>query len=138
MRACSQLPHQPRKRCRVQAQGENDQRLINLMRQSHVMPFTPLPHTGDPQAEGALFAVLQPIDAIADSTLQAFEAAHELRAEWRQAHGDSDEQPPSSAASSDVEADNLPRDPRHAQATARPAGQVLARELAAILAMCHM
>jgi hypothetical protein len=69
--------------CRLSVKNHDDQRFINLLRQSHVMPFTSLPNTGDPTADGAMFAVLQPVDAIAVSSLQCLASAHERRASWR-------------------------------------------------------
>ena len=103
--------------------GTDDQRFINLMRQSHILPFVPLPNTGDASADGALFAVLQPVDAVSYATLQSFKAAHAKRAVWREEPPTAAEQ--DSAESSEDGGDLKPRDPRLAQATpARSSSEV--------------
>ena len=94
---------------RLRVDGTDDQRFINLLRQSHIMPFVPLPYTGNPEADGSLFAVLQPIDAVAPSTLRALAAAHGQRAAWQE--GQSSEEM-TSARSSEELVSELPHDPR--------------------------
>lgn len=69
--------------CRLQVNSDADARFIALLRHSHVMPFLPL--KGRVSEDGnarALFAVLQPLDGIAGSTLAHFSGAHERRAQY--------------------------------------------------------
>lgn len=95
------------------------QRFINLMRQSHVMPFVPLPNSGDPAVEDTLFAVLQPVDSIAQSTLASFEGAHEGRKAWEESLADA----PVVADHGDG-VDLVPQDPRAAAQPGTSAGLV--------------
>lgn len=91
--------------CRLRVDSEQDERFVALLRQSHVMPFVPLRRSESDEA--AAYAVLQPIDGIAPSTLAHFPAAHKWRAS-HQGWGSGGEDTPEA---SDVEA-LRPQDPR--------------------------
>jgi hypothetical protein len=70
--------------CRLQVRSDADARFIALLRHSHVMPFVPIKgHTTEGHSDSALFAVLQPLDGIAQATLDHFSRAHECRAHFK-------------------------------------------------------
>jgi hypothetical protein len=72
--------------CRLEVESDADARFVALLRHSHVMPFVPLKDGESAEiSDGDLFAVLQPLDGIAWTTLSHFGVAHERRArvtEW--------------------------------------------------------
>lgn len=107
-------------RCRLGVEEESHQRFVNLMRQSHVLPYVPLPGTGDSGADDTMFAVLQPVDGVADNTLERFTEAHAVRHAWRAAST----QDAAEGSGGDDDDDFTPQDPRKKAQPGCPVGQV--------------